>query len=317
MEVKLIAEKGENSLLHKAYVITNVLKEENNKKIFLGNNTEKVCRFCGKDSSKTSFKKKAHIIPEFMGNKFCFSNFECDTCNEYFGTLEDSLSNLGGILNSFSTIKGKKGYSKYKGNKEGLEVLAKNSNEVVIRTNDDKKGKTFILDNNNKKVKFDTNQYAYIPQDAYKTLVKIGLCMLEESELFKYKGAIKWIMQPKLKNYESHPFFNVFRKVGGEKRFLKPLAILMKKRNNLELPNFPQHTLILFYGIIQYQIFLPFHEEDKLILSKQEVVFPLEEHLITDQIINGIKTGISVEAICLDGTQRLKNEKHKFSFDLK
>ena len=130
------------------------------------------------------------------------------------------------------------------------------------------------------------------------------------------KKAIEWIMNPNMESFESNPFFNAFRKVGGEKRFINPWAILMKKRNDLDLPNFPQHILIIFYGIFQYQIFLPFHEDDKSLLSKDEIVFPLEEHLISEQTKNDVKTGISIETICLGGIQRIKDDKHKFSFDL-
>ena len=187
MEVKLVAEKGKNSLLHRTYEISNKLWQENDKKLFLGNKTNRICRFCGKDSSKTTFKKKAHIIPEFMGNKYCFSNFECDNCNDYFGTVEDSLCNLGGILNSFSTIRGKKGFAKYKDGNEGMEVFAKSTDEIVIRFKDDEIAKSFISDTDKNKIKFDTNQYAYTPQDAFKALVKIGICMLNEYELSKYK----------------------------------------------------------------------------------------------------------------------------------
>lgn len=46
-----------------------------------------------------------------MGNKYAFSYYECDSCNEHFGRMEYSLSNLAGVLNSFSLVKGKKGYA--------------------------------------------------------------------------------------------------------------------------------------------------------------------------------------------------------------
>ncbi|MDV4068904.1 hypothetical protein CMT34_11945 [Elizabethkingia anophelis] len=45
------------------------------------------CRFCGKDSSETTFKMESHILPQFIGNKFVVSNFECDQCNEKFSRI--------------------------------------------------------------------------------------------------------------------------------------------------------------------------------------------------------------------------------------
>lgn len=92
MEVRLIADNEKRSFLHQMYGITNTLIHKSNKKIVLGNNTEKRCRFCDKDSAETTFKKRAHIILEFMGNKYCFSNFPFHTFIWYF-----SISNFSPI----------------------------------------------------------------------------------------------------------------------------------------------------------------------------------------------------------------------------
>lgn len=317
LEVRLIADNENKSFLHQTYGITNTLVHKDNKKIFLGNIKDRTCRFCGKDSTQTTFKKRAHIIPEFMGNKYCFSNFECDNCNKYFGTLEDSLFNLNGILNSLSTVKGKKGYPKYRGKKEGLEIIATDSSSVKVKTDGIENDKYFSIDTDNNEVRFDTTQPSYIPQDAFKALVKIGICMLGDNEISDYVKAIDWILKPNTQNYEWNPFFTIFRKIGGKKRFLEPWAILMRKRNDSELSNFPFHTLILFYGIFQYQIFLPFHTDNEKLLNEKELIFPLEEHLISDKIINGVKSGISVETICVGGNERLRNLRQNFRFNLK
>ena len=45
-------------------------------KIFLGKKENRECRFCGKDSKETTFKMKAHIIPEFMGSAKLFFSFD-------------------------------------------------------------------------------------------------------------------------------------------------------------------------------------------------------------------------------------------------
>ena len=36
---------------------------------YIDTTNEYVCRFCGKNLTQTTFKMKAHAIPEFMGNK--------------------------------------------------------------------------------------------------------------------------------------------------------------------------------------------------------------------------------------------------------
>ena len=112
VEVEIIPSIGKDGLFHRVYTLSNQLTP--NDRIFLGTKEYRTCRFCGKGDGQTSFRMKAHVVPEFMGNKHYFSYFECDSCNQYFSKLEDSLYNYAGILNTLSTLKGKRGYSKFK-----------------------------------------------------------------------------------------------------------------------------------------------------------------------------------------------------------
>src|SRR6478736_2593665 len=61
---------------------------------FLGEKTNKVCRFCKRNSNETTFKMDAHVFPEFMGNRHLLSHFECDQCNVLFSRYETSFSNF-------------------------------------------------------------------------------------------------------------------------------------------------------------------------------------------------------------------------------
>jgi len=312
-DIILDLNKGNSNLWNKVYQIETTLLQKNHEKHYLGNSNYKKCRFCGKDSKETNFKMKAHIIPEFMGNKFCFSNYECDTCNQYFGTLEDSLFNFAGIHNVFSGVKGKKGFPKYKGNKEGLTLFAKSNNEIKVQTINTKDSQSFIHDKKNERIIVDTNHHSYIPQNAFKALVKIGLCMLSDYELKNYNKTLDWITSENTNENKNNPFFNVFKHVGGEKRFLKPWAILLKKRNIKEFKNIPHHTLLVFYGIIKYQLFLPFHIDEELITSENKLILPIEEHFINEKIENGEITEVSVSREHLIGIEKTKDKRHKFS----
>ena len=316
-DVIISAEKGRNSSFHKAYEIDSTLVQEGNLKQYLGDSNKKKCRFCGKDSSETKFKMKAHIIPEFMGNKFCFSYFECDSCNQYFGTLEDSLFNLGGIHNVFSGVKGKKGFPKYKGNKENLTLFAKEENEIRIQSNKGVDSETFVFDKEKERIFVETNQHSFIPQNAFKALVKIGLCMIDQSEMDNYKETFKWINSTNTTENDNNPFFNVFMNVGGNIRLSKPIAILFKKRKSNSLKNIPEHTLLISYGIIKYQIFLPFHISENDILIDNKLILPIEEHLMSDTIENGKITGFKIFKEKLTGIEKTKERKHKFNFRFK
>ena len=50
-------------------------------RVVLGEQNHRLCRFCGQGEPGTSFRHKAHAIPELLGNKSIFTNFECDNCN--------------------------------------------------------------------------------------------------------------------------------------------------------------------------------------------------------------------------------------------
>ncbi len=75
---------------------------------------ERVCRFCGKSSTETTFRRVAHLLPELIGNKHLRSDFECDTCNGFFNKHENDLANFLGISRSIGGIQGKNGIPTFK-----------------------------------------------------------------------------------------------------------------------------------------------------------------------------------------------------------
>lgn len=68
----------------------------------------RICRFCNKKSPDVFFENEAHLFPEFLGNKFSVSDFECDVCNKKFGKLEKQLSNFIGPFITLNGTRGKK-----------------------------------------------------------------------------------------------------------------------------------------------------------------------------------------------------------------
>ena len=80
-----------------------------NKRV-LGNKENQVCRFCGKSKPEVLFRSEAHAIPESLGNKILFTNYECDTCNKFFGeTIENDFGKWSKPYRTFARIRGKKG----------------------------------------------------------------------------------------------------------------------------------------------------------------------------------------------------------------
>jgi len=310
MEVKISLSKKKDSLFFRAYHrVSSIIPD---KKIVLGDSSNKICRFCGKDSSETKFKMKAHVMPEFMGNKYCFSNFECDTCNSYFGKLEDSLYNFAGILNTLSTVKGKKGYSKFKNEAEKYVLFADDFRKVILRDENPEKNVSFVIDEENSRMNFNVIQPGYIPQDVYKSLVKIALCMMNESDIKDYQKTLEWLKEPNVKDKDFDFLFYVFKRVGGEKMFPHPMAFLHRKLNDPSFRNFPSHTFVIYYGIIQYQIFIPYCRNDKHLKSADIVHFPIENFLITEDVKGNI-TEYSIDRKYLGEVEKVKAKRNKFS----
>ena len=81
------------------------------------------------DESSTTFKHDALAIPEFLGNKRIFANYECDSCNQFFGSgIETDLGNWTKPSRTFARIRGKRGVPSIK---EGGE-LDKDKDSLIL-----------------------------------------------------------------------------------------------------------------------------------------------------------------------------------------
>src|SRR6476620_10786235 len=83
------------------------LCEVSNKKELVQKNLRK-CRFCGRSIANTTFNNEAHLIPELLGNKKLYSDFECDACNSFFSNYESNLTNFIGITRALQKVNAKK-----------------------------------------------------------------------------------------------------------------------------------------------------------------------------------------------------------------
>ena len=90
------------------------------------------CRFCGRDETAVTFKKKAHAVSEALGNKHLLSYRECDACNAFFGqAYEDALVKYIGALRTFMMVLGKNGVPSYKSPDGKMRIDVKDGHTVV------------------------------------------------------------------------------------------------------------------------------------------------------------------------------------------
>lgn len=193
---------------------------------------ERVCRFCrgqngkvNKTGNLVSFRNKAHVIPESLGNKKLVSFDECDNCNNKFGRgIEQSLVEYFSVFRAFNEIKGKGGKKKLVGKdfvyhpETGFEI--KYSGNIDANT----QSLNFRLETNS----------SFVPQDVYRSLVKLAINVLDNSELAKYQKTVIWVngdfsarFLPKIMIAQGHSLY-----------VNEPMLIIYKRKMNENgLPN--------------------------------------------------------------------------------
>lgn len=230
-------------------------------------NEYRICRYCGNNSLK-KFNSKAHLLPEFIGNKTIFSYNECDDCNKKFGLYETNLSAFSGIKNSFLPIKGKKKYPKFKDFKNNLSVeyqKDEKDGKVVLRS--EKDSDSINLKNGFLNIKSVTQ--SFVPLYVQKSLVKFAISLIAKEELDNLTDTIDWINTPTLKKENNIPLLLIYNEVRPPLK--KPIAFVAKRKKDC---NSPEFSFILCFGFHRIQIFIPFNSKDKN-MNKNEIRLPL------------------------------------------
>lgn len=222
--------------------------------LYLGNSVFRICRFCGKNKKEVPFKKKAHVIPEGIGNKKLFSKYECDNCNSLYGsTIENDLNNLFAPYKLFFKIKGKKGINTVKPYK-GMDRIEydQNLNMVLAKLSKD----NLTIDDENKTAVIRIKTQPFNLFNIYKCLLKIALLILPEAELFIFSPSFQL-----LKN-EIIPLDPLYLKISNT----HPLGIehietyLYRRKRNKYI--YPYGIFIMIFRTLIFQINLHFNNFD-------------------------------------------------------
>jgi len=239
----------------KHYAMAELLFLRPGDKIVLGNKDERICRFCGLGELAVTFKDEAHAIPEAFGNKCLFSYYECDACNHFFGIgIENDLGNWSKPSRTFSRIRGKRGVPSLKkgGPQPGWRVDYEPTGFVIKQYEDDP---FMVVDEVNKKVRFDLKRDAYTPVAVLKAFVKIGLTVLPAEELPNFTEAMAWIREPDHGKGLVDEFPLVWAFQPGP--MPNDLIVLMLLRRRAGITGVPYAFMVLAYGNEVFQVFLP------------------------------------------------------------
>ena len=217
---------------------------------------ERICRFCKKREPEVSFKNEAHVIPQFLGNKYLIHDIECDSCNLMFSKYESSFADSIGLLRTTDAIRGRRGVPKFKS--DGLIAYPEkdDSGKYTIsieisdsaKTTHNKEDDTILLR---------TNKNPYIPLYIMKSLFKISYSLLNEDELDGYLHVEKIIttseFDNKLTDYCKVLIFSF------QNYSCNPFAITFKKRPSFENMNIPTKVVLLYFGRFVYEFIFRSH----------------------------------------------------------
>lgn len=232
-------------------------------KLFLGDKSNQVCRFCGRKKGDVTFRKDAHALSNLIGNNRLFSYYECDDCNSNkFSKYESEFSNFMNLYHSLSQIKGKSGIPSYKSRpndfsrvdiKDVISVLQKEDEQPIVN-----------LDEENNIIHF-IGKRTYVPVNVYKTLLKMALTIIPNNEIPEVKNAMDFLMdRKKIKGQLKVGF----RQYGGNPPFPTPVAMLFKRKNQRQNTDVPLYMFLLAYGNFVFQFHIPFCDSDKFLFGK-------------------------------------------------
>ena len=215
------------------------------------------CRFCNKHEPEVTFRKIAHAVPEFLGNRQLFLRNECDECNKAFSNLESHLDKFCKPYRCSSGIKGKNKVPSVKSKEKDKNKQTRfdhRPDHIPVITAP-AGGKSSIHPEEGI-VKYEFDIESYIPQSVYKCLVKIGLSVIPEAEILNFKNLKEWILDtgnrtPYISPLKLHKTF-----IPGNQPHQRKLVVSVYKKIEY-VRKAPMFTMCIGFGNISYQIMLP------------------------------------------------------------
>ena len=245
--------KHQSTFFNKNYTRLAYYELDGDKEIMLGEENPQRCRFCGEERPDF-FRKKAHVIPHFIGNRALKSLYECDKCNERFCEMESHFSNYMAFYHILSRIGRGNKKPVYKNNSKSKIVVEENNTDIYLHSDDEnlkvdinREGKTLTIH----------GVRSYVPIYVYKIFIKMALTIMPESEMQSLRTSLQWLMT------ENATFPNLFlsiRMYEDWKAF--DGACMIYKLNSNYIEKTPTYLFGLTYHNFFFQTYIPFCNQD-------------------------------------------------------
>lgn len=224
----------------------------------------RICRYCKLSYPLVQFKKVAHVLPQFLGNKYLVSEDECDTCNAYFGRFENDFKNYLGIIPTITqTVGQSNSFPTFR--TPDSELRATLSKRLPIEGSQVEVFKKDVMslamqfDFENGTVRSNFTKHSYIPHNVYKALLKIGLSCLPIQYFIDYSIAVDILLHDRL-IAKQFSYIHLTTFPLEVVKFPTPFVLTFSKRE--EVLGSPTHMVMLYYQNLIFQFFLPNYSRD-------------------------------------------------------
>ena len=219
------------------------------------------CIFCGCGEPVTTFRHKAHAVPDFLGNQSLFSPNECDQCNGHLANeFEDHLAKGLLPLRSIAQIRGGKGVPTHKDSTGGIRMEKTAAGFKHTVDNADVRSQLEIQLNRPGPIELKlppTPSQTFIPIRAGMALCKIVCSACPQKELSQIQPAIDWLMNRKQIGRIGFPV--LFGFTPGRNPHGAGRLTLLRRKTDIEAPYI---WCIIATANFRFQFFLPFCPAD-------------------------------------------------------
>lgn len=254
--------------LYDNYEVYYSWNDVHDKKTFLGEKENQVCRFCGVkkgeiaagESKPCSFKKEAHALSNLIGNNHLFSYYECDKCNgELFTKMESHFANFMKLYHCVLKVKGKRGYPSYKNKPDDFSRIDSGNNFKIQQKEDEEPIVEIHEDTNTLIIK---GKRTYIPQMVYKCLLKMALTIMPESDIVHFNYALAFLQGKVQYDKNMIVLLSMYREA------FPHISCTIYKKKKLSSADVPSYLFCLYYQNVAFQMYLPFCDTDKCLDGK-------------------------------------------------
>jgi len=245
------------------------------KRVYLGDEANRVCRYCSLAEPQVEFKNLAHAVPDQIGNDWLFDYEECDACNLHFSKwVEDDFGKWTHPWRTLGRIKGKYGVPSIKSSDKKFRIDASvKSSEEVAGASGARHDLTIQmgvndvhheLDEATKTVKFTLDRPSYVPMGVFKCLVKMAIAVMPAEEAQRCARLKKWILLPAhtFESYEYRPLRVFHQFVPGPLPNDRVTCWLLRRKPE-RAADCLYMQFVLQLGNHVFQIALPMHVEDR------------------------------------------------------